>query len=251
MSPLSRSSARRSSGSGRRRAPATAAAVRVLELDRELGSTLEPESRALAQARSQALVLGLARGAWEPPIWPEGVRRGIGLLLLEGLIRRRIEIGRRTSAELLAAGDLLRPWQSEDAAASLPLRPAWDVLEHSRLAVLDLEFARRLSPFPEIQGELVERALRRSRHLAANAAIVHQPRVEARVQMILWQLADRFGSVRADGVLLPLRLTHMLLAELVAARRPTVSVAIAALERSGELSRPADGGWLLHGTPAG
>lgn len=46
-----------------------------------------------------------------------------------------------------------------------------------------------------------------------------------------------------------MRLTHTLIAQLVAARRPTVSAATAALERSGERRRLADGMWLLRGRP--
>jgi CRP/FNR family transcriptional regulator, cyclic AMP receptor protein len=229
----------------------SARVVRVLEHDPELGEGLDSERLDLAIARLQAAVLRLPRGSWEPTSWPDGVRHGIGLLVLDGLVLRQVETGGRIGAELLAAGDLLRPWQREDSIASVPRHPGWRALERTRLAVLDLEFARRLAPFPEVQGELVARALRRSRQLAVNVAIVHQPRVEARVEMMLWQLADRFGTVSNHGVLLPLRLTHTLIAELVAARRPTVSAAISALERSGELSRPADGGWLLHGSPPG
>jgi hypothetical protein len=37
-----------------------------------------------------------------------------------------------------------------------------------------------------------------------------------------------------------------MLAELVGARRPTVSSAIADLARRGAVSRQADGSWLLH-----
>lgn len=194
-------------------------------------------------------MLRLAPGSWAAPRWPEAVRRGPGLLLLDGFVVRRVEIGGRASAELLSAGDVLRPWQREDSIASIPHKPGWRALERSRLALLDLEFARRLAPFPEIQSELARRALRRSRQLIITVAIVHQPRVAARVQLMLWQLADRFGTVRQDGVLVPLRLSHTLLGDFVAARRPTVSAAVASLERAGALSRAPGGTWLLHGKP--
>jgi CRP/FNR family cyclic AMP-dependent transcriptional regulator len=227
----------------------TRSAIRVLEHDPELGEGLDGERRRIALERLQALVIGVSRGGWGTPNWPEAVRRGPGLLVLDGYVVRQVEIGGRVSAELLGAGDLLRPWQREDAMASVPRRPTWRALERSRLAVLDVEFGRRAAPFPEVHAALIGRALRRSRQLVVSLAIAHQPRVEARVQMTLWQLADRFGTVRQDGVLLPLRLTHTLLADLVAARRPTVSAAVSALERAGFLSREAGGTWLLHGRP--
>jgi CRP-like cAMP-binding protein len=56
--------------------------------------------------------------------------------------------------------------------------------------------------------------------------------------------------VRSDGVLLPLRLTHAILSDLVAARRPTVTSAITELSRRGIL-RQIDEGWLLSGDPPG
>jgi hypothetical protein len=55
--------------------------------------------------------------------------------------------------------------------------------------------------------------------------------------------------VRSDGVLLPVRLTHRVLARLVGARRPSVTTAVGSLERDGRLTRPPEGGWLLHGSP--
>ena len=88
------------------------------------------------------------------------------------------------------------------------------------------------------------------RSLAVNMAIVHHPRVETRVHMLLWHFADRWGTVRRDGVLLPLTLTHALLADLVAAQRPTVSAAIGVLAREGRVER-VEGGWLLYGSPPG
>jgi hypothetical protein len=44
-------------------------------------------------------------------------------------------------------------------------------------------------------------------------------------------------------------LTHRLLAELIGARRPTVTTSLGQLERSGTLSRPGPDAWLLHGEP--
>ena len=81
-------------------------------------------------------------------------------------------------------------------------------------------------------------------------AIVHQPRVDVRLHMLFWQLADRWGRVRSDGISVPLRLTHTVLAELVAARRPTVTSALSELADRGVL-RAVDGAWLLSGEPPG
>lgn len=222
--------------------------MRLLERDRELGEDLDPARLAAALELVQAPILTLPRGSWEPPRWSKRVQEGAGLLVLDGLMLRRVGIEGRYGAELLSAGDLLRPWQGEEATSSLSHDPQWKVLSRCKIAVIDVDLMRRLADYPEIQGQLVARAIRRVRRLAVNIAIVHQPKVESRLRMLLWHLADRWGTVRPDGVIVPVRLTHETLAELTAARRPTVSAAIGTLERLGALERTSEG-WLLRGPP--
>jgi len=191
----------------------------------------------------------MPRGRWNVP-GHDGLRDGIGLLVLEGLLLRRVGIDGRFGAEVLGVGDLLRPWQGEDARTTLALSTGWKVLEPLRLALLDEVAARRFADYPELTGRLVDRALERSRNLTINMAIVHQARVNVRLHMLFWHLADRWGRVRSEGVWLPLALTHTVLADLVAARRPTVTTALTELSRLG-LVIPAGGGWLLSGEAPG
>ena len=66
--------------------------------------------------------------------------------------------------------------------------------------------------------------------------------------MLLWHLADRWGHVRPDGIAIPIQLPHTLLAELLAAQRPTVTTAMSELTRRG-LIVPMHRGWLLRGQP--
>jgi CRP/FNR family cyclic AMP-dependent transcriptional regulator len=221
----------------------------VLSEDPDLAECIAPEHRARAVAHCVARTIRMPRGRWNVP-GPEGLRDGIGLLLLEGLLLRRVGIDGRFGAEVLGVGDLLRPWQSEDARATLALTTGWRVLEPVRLAMLDEAAARRFADYPRLTGCLVERALERSRNLTINMAIVHQARVHVRLHMLLWHLADRWGRVRSEGVWLPLALTHTVLADLVAARRPTVTTALTELSRQGLVSS-AGNGWLLSGEPPG
>jgi CRP-like cAMP-binding protein len=107
---------------------------------------------------------------------------------------------------------------------------------------------RQLARFPQVAGKLFARAVLRSRQLAVNMAIVHQARVDVRLHLLFWQLAGRWGRVRSDGVVVPLRLTHTVLADLVAARRPTVTSALSDLSRRGVV-RAVNEGWLLSGPP--
>lgn len=221
----------------------------ILEIDPGLAEAVPPNERASAIETCLARVAPLtaSRGAVEPTAL---LSAGLGLLVLDGLLIRRVGIDGRFGAELLGEGDLLRPWQGEEEPPSLPLRTGWRVLQSTRVALLDEDFARRLAAHPQISGQLIARALQRSRNLAVNMAIVHQARVDVRLHMLLWHLADRWGKVRGDGVALQLRLTHAVLAELLAARRPTVSSAFAELAGRGVVSS-IDGGWLLIGEPPG
>jgi CRP/FNR family cyclic AMP-dependent transcriptional regulator len=196
------------------------ATVRLLDHDPDLAVGLDRERLAEARRDVSVATLEFPRGPWRERVWPAQLRHGLGLLVLDGLLLRRVKLDGRFSAELVGRGDLLRPWQQDDAFASVSY--TWDgrVLERSRLARLDLDFARRVSHYPELQAQLLARALSRARRLAINLAIIHQPRVEKRLHMLLWHLADYWGTVRADGVYLPTKLTHAVLSELIAAQRP-------------------------------
>ena len=91
---------------------------------------------------------------------------------------------------------------------------------------------------------------RAPQRLATTHAISHLNSVERRVCALLWHLAERWGRVTRDGIVVPLTLSHRLLGELVGARRPTVSTALAALERQGKVRRREDATWLLPRRPA-
>ena len=172
------------------------------------------------------------------------------MLVLDGLLARRVGLDGRFGAELVGAGDLLRPWQSEDAQPTLRHADGWRVLQASRLALLDRAFAARAARYPEVTSALVGRAVRRSRQLAVNIAIVHQPRMDVRLQMLFWELADNWGTVHGDGVRVSARLTHAMLGELIAARRQSVTKALKELAERDAL-RWTGNAWLLKGEPPG
>jgi len=222
---------------------------RVLEEDGELAEAVPAEWRELAVKECLARTISLPAGPWRAS--QTGVSgEGIGLLVLQGLLIRRVGVDGRFGAELLGAGDLLRPWQGEDEPPMLPITTGWRVIEPTRMAVLDEPFARRMARYPPLSGHLVGRALQRSRNLALNMAIVHQARVDVRLHMLFWHLAGRWGRVRSDCVNLPLALTHNVLADLAAARRPTVTSALSELARQNLVRQSADG-WRLYGAPPG
>ncbi len=224
--------------------------AQVLVRDPDLGSGLDPRRRRSASRDLIAATIPAFEGPWNPEQDAEGVRGGIGLLLLEGLVVRRVGRTGRHGAELLGPGDLMRPWQNDGEDVTLPVQTSFRVIEHAVLALLDLRFAARAATYPEVVGALVGRAMQRSRTLVFTMAIAHYPRTDQRLLMLMWHLADRWGRVTPDGVRVPLRLTHELLADLVASRRPSVTTALQRLARDGQVARRGDS-WILHGEPPG
>jgi CRP/FNR family transcriptional regulator, cyclic AMP receptor protein len=223
--------------------------VSVLKLDPDLGEGIPAAKLPLAQRACCAEVLQLRRGEWDPEAAAPPVEDGFGLLILSGLLCRRVVQGQRYGAELLGPGDLLRPWDQIGEWSSIPTEAAWLVIEDARLAVLDGEFARRCAEFPQVGVALIRRGLMRSRYLAMLIAIVSQRRVETRLTMLFWHLADRFGRMRGEWIEIPVPLTHRILAEFVAARRPSVSTALTKLQEQGVLLREP-GGWRLRSDSA-
>jgi CRP/FNR family transcriptional regulator, cyclic AMP receptor protein len=219
----------------------------VLLEDADLAEVVSPERReaAIQSCTVREIRVPVRDGISES----SPLRNGLGILVLDGLLVRRVGIDGRFGAELLGEGDLLRPWQWETDSATLPLEMGWSIVEPARLALLDEDFVTRcIASFPELASPLVGRAMQRARNLAVNMAIVHQARVDNRLNMLLWHLAGRWGRVRTEGTVVPFRLTHTLLADLVAARRPTVTSALSDLTRRG-LIRSTGEEWILFGEP--
>jgi CRP/FNR family cyclic AMP-dependent transcriptional regulator len=220
--------------------------LRLLEEDPELAHRVPPDRRETATRELTVEVLNLPPGRWSPA-GGEGGNGDLGLLVLSGLVVRSVGRSTRLGAELLGPGDIVRPWQDTEGGV-LGFQTSWSVVQPARLARLDAQLTGRLAPYPEIVDCLVGRTLQRARSLAATMAIAQEPTVEARLELLLWQLADRFGRVRPNGVFVPLTLTHSVLARLVAARRPSTTTALGRLSARGVLERGEDG-WILHGDP--
>src|SRR3954453_22360173 len=99
----------------------------------------------------------------------------------------------------------------------------------THIAVLDRGFTAIAGRWPEIDAALTGRALRRSRGLALSMAVGQIPNVHARLLAVLWHIALRWGTAEADGLVVPVRLTHELLGRLVSARRQTTTAALGQL----------------------
>jgi CRP-like cAMP-binding protein len=219
--------------------------------DRALADGISRLELPAAARASMAAVAWLERGPWRPEA-REAERGSLGLLVLEGVLLRRVTVRGAPCAELLGRDDLLRPWSTGvEQLSSVPVRASFSVLAQTRLAVLDRSFAVRMARWPEVTDALIERVTDRTRRLTYSLAAQRSKRVDERLWLYLWQMADRWGVVGPDGVELRVPgLSHTLLGALIAARRPSVTTAIGRLCERGLLRRSPDGALVLCGEPS-
>ena len=229
--------------------------VRLWSEDPGLFDGLDIQAQREAQAQAVAPALRVDPGPWSGRLDGVSDPSGhLGLLVVEGMLIRTVVVGGQSHSEVITHGDVIRPWEHDDDS-STPFRATWTAVESTRLAILDPAFLTWSCRWPALVSALMGRAIRRSRSLALQLTITDVRRVDERLMLLFWHLADRCGRVRPDGVLLPLRVTHETLAELVGAQRPTVTTALQKLIRAGQVKRLPDRTWLLTpmrpGPPAG
>jgi CRP/FNR family cyclic AMP-dependent transcriptional regulator len=223
----------------------------LLDLDPELGQLLDDERLEAARHDLTVRVTALPIGEWDGSRLASTDPENVGLLVLEGVMAREVVVGDTVSTELLGPGDMMRPWQLGADAELLRVTVRWNALSKLRLAVLDRRMAAALVQYPEVNAVLIDRLSERAQRLAVGQAISQLHRVDVRLVSLLWHLAERWGRVTGEGVVVPLALSHRVLGQLVGARRPTVSTALAQLARENRVQRREDGTWLLLGQPVG
>jgi CRP/FNR family transcriptional regulator, cyclic AMP receptor protein len=224
-------------------------AISIVDADPDLADLLTPGE--LSRARREALtrVQQLSPGQWDAAAAHEPAEHHRGFLVVDGLLSRTVDVLGRHCVELVGHGDVMRPWSWDEVGSHVRAEVGWTVLEPTRLAVLDHAFVLRIVPWPQLGLELFNRGTRRAHHLAVALAIAHHQRVEDRVVLTLWHLAERWGRVHPDGIVVPLPLSHQRLADLVGAQRQSVTTALGELQRRGAVGRRDDGDWVLHGDP--
>jgi CRP/FNR family cyclic AMP-dependent transcriptional regulator len=227
--------------------PTARSSVRLLDEDPDLGVGIAPADVRAALERSSVRVGSVAAGPWRPAD-QKHEPGAFGLFLLDGILVRAVTVGERTCAEMIGPGDIVRPWvQSMSGAGSIESTVEWTAVSETSMAVLDGAFVHRMAEHPEVLSALGDRVMLRTHWLAFHLAVCHMRRVDERLLLVLWHFAYRWGRVTSSGTVLPLPLTHALLAKVVGAQRPTVSTALADLQREGVLSRGEERSWVLHG----
>ena len=210
----------------------------------ELASAIPAEDRELAQ---RALVVPAIEVtdddlAASMAAVPEDV---FDFLVLDGLVLKETTFASRSALELLGPGDVLAPPLT--AARQTESRALSRYVAHGTvsLAALDGRFRQAARRWPGLSDALHERLGRQTHRASMHMAMLHLTRVEDRIVALFVDLAERFGRVTADGVLIDVAVTHELIGGLVGSRRPTVSLALQALDAQGMLERTPDKRWLL------
>jgi hypothetical protein len=221
----------------------------LLQLDPELGQLLTGDRRAAAEHELRVRVTSFPVGEWDGSKLADADPSHLGLLVAEGVLAREVVLEDTVSTELLGPGDIFRPWHIEGPPQLLPVTIRWNALSSVRLGLLDRRASAQLARYPEINAVILDRMSERTQRLAITQAISQLNRVDRRLLALFWHLAERWGRVSRDGIAVPLVLSHRLIGELVGARRPTISTALAELARDQQLVRRDDGTWLLTGEP--
>lgn len=219
--------------------------VRLLDVDPDLGEDLSEEEFAEARRSVMLPVVTLDLGPWSVDQLNEvhGVHgKARGFFVMAGAVGIELAIASQVSTRMIVPRELvlLDDWVEH----SIDVRLSWSVLDSATLIVLDRRLAIIGTRWPGLMDAILKRAAQQVRHATLQQAISQLPRVEDRLLALLWSIADRQGVVRADGVWVHLPVTHAMLARMIGARRPTVSLGLRALSDQG-LASAEGNGWLI------
>ncbi len=211
----------------------------------ELGARLSERDREESRERAILPSYELPVGDWELSEleWAGSVNGSVhGFLVCEGLLTLDVRFAARTCMRALVTGDIV--FFDGIEVDSISSSWGWSALEPSHLAIFDerlLVIGRR---WPQLLAAIITRASEQTRQAHLQQAISQLPRVEDRLIALFWSLADRAGTSGPDGVAIPINLKHATIAQMIGARRPTVTLALTSLAEQGLLARQPSG-WRL------
>jgi CRP/FNR family cyclic AMP-dependent transcriptional regulator len=171
--------------------------------------------------------------------------KAFDFVILEGVVLKETSLQGRMALQLLGPGDVLAPPLT--ALRQLEARAVSRYRAHGpvSLAVLDERFRQAARRWPGLSDFLHDRLGRQTHRASTHLTMLHLPRVEDRILALFADLAESFGRMTADGIVIDISLTHAIIGGLVGSRRPTVSIALTALEADRVLSRLEGDRWKL------
>ena len=216
--------------------------VSLLDVDGALTAAVPAEDRAAAREMLRVRRISLPTGQWA---LPDGVDRALALFVVDGLILREQAGPCDGPVALLGPGDLADVRRLADGSEH------WRVVRPAVVAVVDARLLLAGRRWPRLFAALMHRLFDMGAEQVAMNSMLALPRVEERMLVLLGHYADRWGVATPAGRVVDLPVTHLILGRLVAARRPTVSLALGALAAEARLSRDEEGRWVLpHAVPA-
>ncbi|MFL5824510.1 MAG: hypothetical protein ACJ764_13835, partial [Solirubrobacteraceae bacterium] len=91
--------------------------IQLLAHDPDLADFLDGDRLERAVQHCLARIVPFEEGDWSPLDQMGDTRGALGMLVLQGMVMRRVGMAGRFGSEILGEGDLLRPWQDEDMGA--------------------------------------------------------------------------------------------------------------------------------------
>jgi CRP/FNR family transcriptional regulator, cyclic AMP receptor protein len=166
-------------------------------------------------------------------------------LVVEGVVLKVTSFAGRSALELLGPGDLLAPPLTAARQVESPAVSRY--MDHGLASVAELDdrFRHAAQRWPALLDCLHECLGRQTHRASRHLAILHLPRVEDRIAALFADLAQRFGRMTHEGIIIDLPLTHQVIGDLVASRRPTVTLALHTFAAQGIVERLDDGRWHL------
>lgn len=194
---------------------------------------LSPEDKATLIERCGRRVLGRRQ-----LLFVTGEPRGSVYLLRSGRVKivRRTESGAEVIVDLRGPGDIV----GYSGLSSQPPRPLnAQVIEAGEAHTIDEpDFRSFLISRPTVALAVIESMQRRIEGMRDALSDVITEDVPSRIVRLLRRLALAQGQPQGDGDLaVDLRLTHQEVANMIGARRQTVTTAINDMHRNGELRR--------------
>lgn len=222
-------------------------AIRLLLAVPGLSDTLDAAQVRPAQEALVVPTVELAAGAWTRDVIARHGTNAFGAVVVSGLLTRHLDVGGHPALDLYGPGDVIDARSLPNA--TLPAGDAWSATAPSKLAILDDRFLVAARRWPRLVTSLFRQTQDQHDRLLLQLVIAEQPRVEEKLLLLFWHLSGRFGRVTPAGIVINLRLTHEALGRLIGAQRPTVTLALGALQARGAVVRRPNGSWMVRQRP--